>query len=140
MPTKRKLRRRNAVSISTFEELHLLHGCCLTCCKLCHFERSRRFQLRWRIAESAWKRYRYELLAMWRRPINGERLPGFRNGVERGYGAYFPCFAEVLFDNALWPGSEDFWPDEVKEQHELIETRIKTALDVRNRKLKRKGI
>ena len=66
-------------------------------------------------ARETWLRHREELLEIWRQKPAGARQAGFEAAANRGYGAWFPCFAEVVFDGAEWPAKNPRWPTEVKK-------------------------
>jgi hypothetical protein len=118
--------KRSEIQLGTFEILHLLRGCCLRGCKLCFgpvaIARSygrRPYDLK-PIAAQAWRENRRRLLEMGRKPVVGARKAGFRAAAERGYGEFFPCFGEVIFDGVAWPEMDKKWPDEVKNAHESL--------------------
>ena len=108
------------------EMLHLLRGCCLTHCSLCYGPAGIAGpNLAWRLrphAAQVWRRHRSELLAIWRTKPEGPRQAGFRAAVFRGFGAWFPCFAEIVFDGVPLPPPDKAWPEETRGAYASLST------------------
>jgi hypothetical protein len=123
--------KRNTQLPGTLEMLHLFRGCCLCGCSLCYGARAIARVVGaepWAFkphARDVWNFTRAELLRIWRTKPQGPRRPGFKAAAHRGYGCWFPCFAEIVFDGTEWPRLDKKWPKDTQEVWESIDAGLR---------------